>query len=167
MTNLVIVEGPDGSGKSTLIHKLVDEGMIQIVSPSRESETIFFDYLDLQIFARTEEFTAVIDRSIFTEMIYRYLDKKEPSTFDMLQMLTMFEKYNVKIVYCTNKDCFIKSIERGEDNITTLEQSKKVQELYSYLMYLLENFTDIDVIEYDYEKDTVYDILKKIYEEDY
>lgn len=152
--SLILVEGPDGSGKSTVIKNLIEKNeAFELSSPSRKSDRIYKDYQKLISMSEVVLQPILIDRSILTEIVYRHIDKSESSKFNLIELLQEFEKRNVKIIYCTNSKCFERSMSRGEDNIVDIETSNKIRESYDFIIEIIEKFTNIKVIRYDYEKD--------------
>ena len=140
----VLVEGIDGSGKSTLVKEL--SNYYTVVAPKRNDKEMF---LSLKLFYSDE--VMVFDRSILSDMVYRIFDGEEPdcSIFDIMRVL----EHSI-IIYCKNKNSYKKSIERGEDNIIDKKDSKKLSQIYDTIFSMFKVYRMCDnILEYDYEKD--------------
>ena len=152
----VLVEGIDGSGKTTLVNELNKK--YSIIRPVRPDCYIFFNE---QALTCTDE-VYVFDRSVISEMVYRIYDGDLPKC-NLRQTLHIIN--NSLIIYCKNLHSFKKSMERGEDNITSRAVSNKISQIYDTIIRMIEIYGLATVYEYDYQKQDVNNVINFI--EDY
>ena len=108
---LIIVEGGDGSGKSTLVQKLKTFNF-KIEKPAALNNRHQFEYYErLALQSIYNEENVILDRSFISELVYRVYDKKKPK----LKLSEMFAllKY-CKIILCETGTQFQDSLKRGE-----------------------------------------------------
>lgn len=151
MGRLIIVEGADGTGKTTLINKFLEQGAILVPVIAKDSENYdgIFRCWNEEVYRRDEDI--VMDRCIFTDMVYRYVKGGKPTRSSLLVILKSLSKFQSVIIHCNNKDCYKQSMVRGENFITDEKDSDKICELYNFLFFVIKNYTNIPVIEYDYD----------------
>ena len=152
----ILVEGADGSGKSTLVNEL--SKWYSIDRKKRPDYKVFFNEEAME----SKDEVYIFDRSVISELVYRTFDHEEPlcNFKDLLHIVC-----NSLIIYCKNKNSYKKSIERGEDNITEKKDAKIISNTYDVIMNMFEVYSLAVIYEYDYEKQDVYDVVKFI--EDY
>ena len=102
---MIILEGPDGSGKSTLGNMLLEDGIITklILSPGRTRKNV--PLLDqtmryMKLYSRDPR--TAIDRYLFSEMVYGPI-LREKSKFSKTQYMTLFQELMLKkttIIFC-------------------------------------------------------------------
>lgn len=159
---IIWVEGPDGSGKSTLVNKLVDTcGYNTIDLCGRMKDK----YKEAQWWYNfREEYTDtrgtyVIDRSPLSEAVYRLYDKEVPwcRDSDVRACLNLG-----KIIYCRTDNEFESAMQRGEDNIVTKESHDRICTIYDVLVDYFETIGRIPVLRYNYKTTPFNDVLKFI-----
>lgn len=154
---LVILEGPDGSGKTTLSKQLKKKGY-EVLCITR-GNNITYDYmlrlaLDRKIY--------VLDRAIVTPWVYRLLDK-EPRDVDDFNWEQVFTLLTIsKFVYCKTDIDYETSIARGEDNVTTKEKANRLKQLYEFVFDTIKLYNMSTVITYDWTNDKLNKILRFI-----
>lgn len=153
---MIILEGPDGSGKSTLAKQLEEQGYTIIKQGRGEA----FKYSTLCRICVDNKM--VFDRWGITSWVYRILNYEplDECDFDFEELMQIFR--HSTIVYCNNKHAFEFSIERGEDNVTTLERAAELQQLYNFAIATIKLYDLARVVEYDFENDSFEDLLKKL-----
>lgn len=154
---LVILEGPDGSGKSSLATQLKEAGLTLV----RQPRGIAFTYRWMRLLAKSKRAT-VFDRWGVTSWVYRLLDNEplDEVDFTFSEMCTILK--NSVIVYCTNKNAFENSIKRGETNIRTKQKAKELKRLYDFAINTIKLYKLSTVIEFDFSKDSVDELLQKL-----
>lgn len=155
---LLIIEGNEGTGKTTLINKLAEE--IPFVSV-KYPKTIKNTFQMLNNFIK-DDILYVLDRSFISDMVYRRLDHKrgQMTLYQIGQLCS--SPSGIKIVFCENKNAFENAMKRGETNITVDAVHKIVNDTFYVFRSLIENFTDIETMVYDYEYMSVNDVIEFI-----
>lgn len=157
---IVILEGVDGSGKTTLCKQLVNEGYKQIaVIGGGEYE--FYEWKR----AKNDfvEDVAISDRSFITDIAYRLFDFKPRRCMCLESMLEIL-RYDVRIVFLESGTEYEDSIARGEDNIITKFANTQIKRNYRVIADILELFTDVPIMRYDWRTQDVSDVIKFINE---
>ena len=125
---IVIVEGVDGSGKSTLCKQLSDRKYDQAVINGGNTE--FERYKNLKSSYKND--VVILDRSFITDLVYRSIDKKSRRGMDLYEICNIC-KSDVKIIYCNSGSEFEDSMTRGENIVTTSELSNKIKNCYDII----------------------------------
>ena len=154
---LVIIEGADGSGKTTLVEKLRSEGYVSVCIP-KNTACIYGVYKQLIYNSTATNF--VIDRSFITDIVYRLVLDGQPS-FNLYEISCLLSE-NMKIIYCTNDNSFNYAKERGENLICKREPHDKICKVYEYVMKFISIFADKKILKYDFEKTNFEDVLRFI-----
>ena len=146
---IIYLEGPDGSGKSTLSDALTDElitrdmPVMQIKdgkcgvdthpkSPFRNTPDQLISALAQLAYS---DMIYVLDRGPISDVIYRHFDDYKPvlnegQVVDLLSLL----KDNVKVIFCDNDIAEQKMLERGDDNPIAIEKHKEITNCYRNFM---------------------------------
>lgn len=153
---LLIVEGNEGTGKTTLINQLMDKiPFVYVKYPKEVKDT----YLMLNNFARSNQLF-VLDRSFISDLVYRRLDhKKGQMTLFQIGRLCDENEHRIKIIFCSNKNAFENAMKRGENNITVDSVHKLLDNEFYSIKNIINCFTEIETLDYDYEYDSVDDVL--------
>lgn len=154
---LVIIEGADGTGKTTLVEKLKSEGYVSVCIP-KNTFCIYSVYKQLIYNSTATNF--VIDRSFITDIVYRLVLDGQPS-FNLYEISCLLSE-NMKIIYCTNDNSFNYAKERGENLICKRETHDKICKVYEYVMKFISIFADKKILKYDFEKTNFEDVLRFI-----
>lgn len=155
---LVIVEGIDGSGKTTLCNNLKTRSC-EVIRKERGDKNLSLE--EMYYYLVTDKII-VIDRAILTPWAYRIfdggtLDKDDYCFSEALRILS-----NAKIVYCNNKNAYSWSMRRGETNIKSFDDSERLRNIYDVIIGTIKLYNLSTVFEYDFEKDSVEDVIKFI-----
>lgn len=154
---LVIIEGADGTGKTTLIEKLRSKGYVSVCIPKNTS-CIYGVYKQLIYNSNAVDFA--IDRSFITDIVYRLVLGGQPS-FGLNEITDLLSE-NMKIIYCTNDNSFNYAKKRGENLICKRETHNKICKVYEYVMKCISIFANKKILKYDFEKTNFEDVLKFI-----
>lgn len=153
---LLIIEGNEGTGKTTLIEQLSKSLVFATVKYPKEFKNTY-DMLDN--FAKSKNLF-VCDRSFISDMVYRRLDHKTGQmTLYQIGKLCCDNSCNIKIVFCFNENAFKNAIARGEDNITVESVHKTLDNEFYSVRNLINCFTCIETFDYDYEYNSVDDVV--------
>lgn len=126
---MLIIEGLDGSGKTTLVNNLLNYGW-QSLQPSNISDS-FQRYQSL--LSKSSD-KSVMDRSFISEMVYGQVlsNRTKLTEHEYYELLKLYSMYNSKIIYlCAPKNVLL--MRRNND-----EKDKFV--LAKYYIELLNEF---------------------------
>lgn len=152
---IVLIEGVDGSGKTTLCNQLRFEGYIPINIPQDEAQ-----YVEYVIHAN-DSLVYISDRSFLSDLVYRLEDGKERAGMDLYSMSEIFNR-DVKVIFCHSPTAYLDSMERGEDNITSKPRNDAINHLYNIVYRMLKTFTNVPVMDYNWKSDKLSDVIKFI-----
>lgn len=159
---LVILEGGDGSGKTTLCKTLVDCGAGKS-DVYRNDNKAYDKYISYHI---TKDII-VCDRSFITDLVYRLNDDKEREHMDLYEISDILTMRPIVIVHCETDTSFEDGMKRGEDNITDKLLADKIKDTYRIVMKMISKFTDAFVIKYDWHIDNINEIIRFINSKSY
>ena len=153
---LILVEGADGSGKTTLVNQLVEYFPTLRINMGNDHIPDFYDNLTCM----GEDI--VLDRSFITDVVYRLAldDGKETDGINMFYMEHILR--NSVVIYCKTATQFDDAKARGEDNITDLKTAQKISRYYDAVMKFINTRTSTHVIKYDWHFDTVEELVSTI-----
>ena len=156
---LIIVEGNEGTGKTTLINELSKKLVCVRVKYDKNVKGI---YQTLDNFAKHPELF-ICDRSFISDIVYRRLDhKKGQMSLFQIGKLCGDNESRIKIIFCSNKNAFKNAIERGEDNIKVESVHKVLENEFYSVKNMIRCFTNIETFDYDYEYQSVDDVIEFI-----
>lgn len=129
--NLIIFEGPDGAGKSTLAKFLSYVTNKKLVSNTHS------DPCDLKWFLnQLDKESCIIDRTFISEIVYSEAKNRERriTNRDIDILVDKLLEKRALIVYCTNRYELLvdRAFSRGEDYVNK-EELRRVIELYDYV----------------------------------
>ena len=167
---IVLVEGPDGAGKTTLINDLVDYsndkkvGCTKLTTLPRDWPDQFRLWRELFTSLRDYRLSPhiyLIDRSFLSEIIYRMVMNDKEANIKLQDVTTLMKSVSA-IVYCNHKDAYNFAKKRGEDYVTDELTHSRITNGYEIMIGVIEMFTDTDVIYYDLTLNNVVDVYNKI-----
>lgn len=156
---LVIIEGNEGTGKTTLINQLKEHMPFISVKYSKECKHMFES---LEFYAKSKQLY-VLDRGFVTDMVYRINDLRVGQT--SLQEIGVLANMS-KIIFCESDTGYEDAMKRGENNITDINQYQYIDSLFDAVLKLLSSFTRVDIMRYRYGWNSVEHVVKFIKEED-
>lgn len=153
---LILVEGADGSGKTTLVNQLNEYFPTLRINRNNDHIPDFYDNLTCM----GEDI--VLDRSFITDVVYRLAldDGKETDGIDIFYIEHIL--LDSVVVYCKTATQFDDAKARGEDNITDLKTAQKISRYYDAVMKFINTRTSTHVIKYDWHFDTVEELVSTI-----
>ena len=153
---LILVEGADGSGKTTLVNQLNKYFPTMRINRGNNHIKELYDNLTCM----NEDI--VLDRSFITDVVYR-LALDDGIGTDGINMFYMDCILRDSIViYCKTVTQFDDAKSRGEDNITDLKTAQKISRYYDGVMKFINTRTSTHVIKYDWHFDTVEELVSTI-----
>ena len=157
---LVILEGADGSGKTMLAEQLRTKGYTVFKFARGDNPS----YKTMIKFALCKE-VYILDRMFVTSWVYRILDGQALDKADF-RWDDMFTLLNVsKFIYCKTEKQFERSMERGEDNITSVEKANKLRSIYDFVFATIKLYGMSTVMDYDWTKDDIRKVYRFIEKE--
>lgn len=147
---LIFVEGPDGSGKSTLIKQLSEKYITARVPKNAETVRVWNEFQSIH-----DGVMIVFDRSPLTEIIYRSVYGPK-SSFSLEDCLTWLK--GNKIIFCDTDSAYDDAQHRGEDNVTDRVHHDTLRLRYQCLADILKQ-SGFDVYYYDWHLQDVYEIM--------
>lgn len=160
---LIIVEGPDGTGKSTLVKTLREKYKFISRKPidrNRKYQSYYWKkFLDKYSKGKG---IYVVDRCYLSELVYRLAMNDLWPNISLLNIAKLLETNNVKYIFCKNDNGYVNAKKRGEDYIKSLNEHVKVTNTYIFVQTLLEKFAKCEIYNYDYEKDNLDTLVKNI-----
>lgn len=153
---LILVEGADGSGKTTLVNQL--NAYFPTMRINREHDHIKEFYNNL--ICMKEDI--VLDRSFITDIVYRLAldDDKDTDGINIFYMDCILRESI--IIYCKTATQYDDAMHRGEDNITDLKTAQKISRYYDAVMKFINTRTSTHVIKYDWHFDSATDVISTI-----
>lgn len=154
---LILIEGNEGSGKTTLINNLLKKLPIVTIKYSKDCKKINTLY---QLLYGYNDYV-VFDRSFITDLVYRIYDKKV-GQMSLKDIGTLFDAFEIKIIFCTNEDGFENAISRGEENIKSKAAYESINQIYDNVLSMIKSFEGVEIRTYNYRYDTVDDMVNFI-----
>ena len=161
---IIYLEGPDGSGKTTLVQNIWDQLVRKYyvtigaeedipTHPKRQNRISEGElFKKLKKMAKSN-IVYVLDRGPLSDIIYRIFDEYKTVT-TLSKMLDFLVRYNNKIlmVYCHTPDAEKYMLERGDDNPVALAKHKDITRAYNLVMSLIKDKCKYNFAEYDFTK---------------
>ena len=148
---IIILEGPDGSGKTTLANTLAKQTKYPVkhcVQPKPGESGMFGMYLDL---IKSNK-NLIMDRSWYSEMVYGPVMRgtSEISYPDMYVLEHTLTKHGALIIHCTDKPEVLwrRCAKRGEDYVTNYGTFEAIHKGFNELMNVPHL---VPVVKYDYK----------------
>lgn len=157
---VILLEGADGSGKSTLYEKLKE------LLPRKGYN--FINHLDRDAIGHhlwwkkkiNSPYVYVIDRGFISELIYRPIKQDKRPNISLEEIGDICNEH-LCIVYCKTERQLADMLYRGDDYISSNEYPA-VTRNYDSLMGILTWFTRTHLVGYDWTKDNIDDLVKYI-----
>ena len=170
---IIILEGADNSGKSTLAKKLSEMFGLEVIHPGGPPKNIG------EAIARCDEQHLVMQFSMQLDVIYDrvtcisdmiYRGKSQyHEAFDYFQHLLTVQK-NVLLIYCRPSDERLKNF---DDHVTQDHEDESVVDFakanvdriigeYDFVMSRLVDNKHMDIIDYDFESENAYLVFEEI-----
>jgi thymidylate kinase len=157
--SLIILEGADGNGKTTLLKQLQRDTNLPIFySGGPKTSEVMFNMLEGLEKRAEEEQTYLCDRVPFiSEIVYSSSMGRQP----VIGITELMDYWNlpIKVIYCRlqNSDEALANMSRETKAHKPLEHTKNVEKYYDNIVegydYIMENMEKqgVDVFEYDWK----------------
>ena len=137
---IIILEGPDGAGKTTLAEKLKQQTgytYLRRAQPKTEEDKKRMMEEYIQVIKSGKN--CIFDRCWYSELIYGPImrDASVITYPQMYQLERLIAKNGAILIYCTAPEATLwkRCMRRGEDYITKHEDFRKICKEYDTLMY--------------------------------
>lgn len=156
---VVIIDGPDGSGKSTLSKKLQEKFVLGYSHDKGDLPDVKDDRL-LQHYLNAIRAGGVIDRSIMSEMVFGPLLRKKLRTDNIGAVMRELEKQNGHYILClpSPEVCMVHWSERAKTGNEFITDPQLFMWSYARFAYLARDFDC-------YARFSVYDRIAETHEE--
>lgn len=160
---LVILEGVDGSGKTTLASKLENLGFSTVRVP-KSANLSSLDWR--RILELSNTMNMVLDRSWITDIVYTIENPIEHSPWPIsLQDIASFTK-GALLIHCDSDSAFENAVARGEDKVNTIERHNRIRDLYNDIIVMIGAYcSTCKIIEYDYDDESAYAHVEELIKE--
>lgn len=124
---MIIIEGLDGTGKTTLANDLLNKNYI-LINNNLTSESHYDKYVNI---IKTSDINSVSDRSFISEMVYGKVlsGTTKLSEEEFINLVKLYSEYETKIIYLYASKKIL--LERRKDDF---KDSKVIFHLYQELM---------------------------------
>lgn len=153
---LILVEGADGSGKTTLVNKLNEHFPVMRINRNYDNVKKFYD----KLIALNENI--VLDRSFITDVVYRLALDDDIDTDGINIFYMDYILRNSVVIYCKTITQFHDAKERGEDNITDFKTAVMISNYYDAVMKFINTRTSANVLTYNWQCDDYETLVKSI-----
>ncbi len=132
---MIIIEGLDGTGKTTLANDLLNKNYI-LINNNLTSESHYDKYVNI---IKTSDINSVSDRSFISEMVYGKVLSgiTKLSEEEFINLVKLYSEYETKIIYLYALKKIL--LERRKDDF---KDSKVIFHLYQELMDEFERRLD-------------------------
>lgn len=170
---IVILEGPDGSGKSTLTNNLYSyfskiietdkDGESRVETrPGRIKKTKDELMIELERMANSKKLY-LLDRSPISDIVYRVFDDYQP-VFSLKDLMSFINRNisRVFIIRCRVDDSYNIMRKRGDDNPVALYRYDEICKVYQIIFDAISSITSIRT--FDFTKSCKNDLFIEIVE---
>lgn len=155
---IILLEGVDGSGKTTLYRELQKEFNYNFIKGLPRDDNGHYLWWKKKI---ESPYIYFIDRGFISEWVYRPIkDDAEPNI--SLEEIGNLCSRNLLVLWCNNKNGYKNILERGDDYINNKKEYDMIVNRYIQVITTINWFTNSCIYEYDYEKDSLEELLKYI-----
>lgn len=151
---IIIIEGADGAGKTTLAQKIKDQTgylMMHRTQPKTEEDKKRMMDEYMQVIKAGKN--CIFDRSWYSEMVYGPVMRDESviTYLQMYELERMLAKHGALVIYCTAPEATLwkRCLKRGEDYITSPDTFHAICTGFDKLMYDVPHY--IPVLTYEYK----------------
>lgn len=151
---IIILEGPDGSGKTTLANKLAEQtgyDVVHMSMPKSEEEKVKMFSMYKQ--ALEESDNVIFDRCWYSEMAYGPVMRGASyiSHNNMYELENILAKKGAIVIYCKDnpKTLWSRCMRRGEDYVTKFRSFLEI--CYNFEVLFRKTEHKVPVVYYSYK----------------
>ena len=164
---LIIVEGPDGSGKTTLVNEINKKGIAKKIYGTHKDMpnqySLWFNLMYKCVNDKRNNY--IIDRCFLSDWAYR-ISMNDGKPYITLEEITELLKIpNVIYIFCDTDNAYELSQIRGDEYVNDKFKHSKLRNVYNFIKTTIEKFCNIKCIKYDLKKDTITNIYNMLSEE--
>ena len=157
---LVIVEGPDGTGKTTLVKELCEHyNYLKVNDITKDTPSQFRMWNILMEECVKSYKKYVIDRCFLSDWAYRLVKNDSFRSLDLYEISSLLNRPDVIYVFCNNDNAYTFAKNRGEYYIKSKEEHDKITNSYNFIKDTMLKFTNVKVIDYDFTKNNMQDLI--------
>lgn len=150
---IIIIEGPDGSGKTTLANKIKEQTGYMLLHRSHHTDakpdSLFDEYAQVIKAGKN----CIMDRGWYSEMVYGPVmrDGSLITYPQMYELERLLAKSGALLIYCTapERTLWKRCCLRGEDYVTSKSAFERICKGFDALMYDVPHY--IPVLTYEYK----------------
>lgn len=151
---IIIIEGPDGAGKTTLANKISEQtGFMLLHRTQPKTEEDKKRMMDEYVQVIKANKNCIMDRCWYSEMVYGPImrDASVISFVQMYELENLLARNGALIIHCTAPEHVLwkRCLKRGEDYIKDRETLKKIHDFFEDLMHKIPH--KVPVLKYEYE----------------
>ena len=151
---IIIIEGPDGAGKTTLANKIKDQtGFMLLHRTQPKTEEDKQRMMDEYVQVIKAGKNCILDRSWYSEMVYGPVmrDTSVITYPQMYELERLLARNGALLIHCTAPEAALwkRCLRRGEDYITDRDTFHKICNGFDQLMYDVPHH--IPVLTYEYK----------------
>jgi thymidylate kinase len=158
---MIILEGPDGSGKTTLGKRLKEDKIVDafIESPGRTRGPVPLMEQTRRYMERYKKSPVVVDRFLFSELVYGPIlrEKSQFSIKDQLEVMQQIMMNHIPIIFCLPRSYEVLK-PTLEENPKVIENLPKIFDSYKNYMEQAMQMYNL-TFRYDLNDRNGYDVL--------
>lgn len=162
---IIYLEGPDGSGKSTLClsasEMLRESGYVvddnaNVLVPTHPKLDNRLN--EKQLFAQLKEmanskYVYIIDRCMISDYVYRVFDSfNTVTTFAKIIKFLKDYAHKILLIYCNNKKAEKYMLERGDESPIAIQHHSEISKVFDIVMDSIKPVMPYTFIHYDFTK---------------
>jgi thymidylate kinase len=158
---IIVIEGPDGTGKTTLAREIYDQTKGHVLHCTWNKDWDMKQYFTeiLETARKLEKYqTVVIDRWAPSEWVYGHVFRGGPQ-FDIFEFLDSQDLTDIKWIICKNVNAVFNHVKNSKERV----------EMFDDMTDVVSNFTlfsfdtpQLDWIEYDFDKNDTKEFVKDL-----
>ena len=150
---IIILEGPDGSGKTTLANTIHRQTGYQLLHRSHKTDANATSLFDEYAQVIKSGKNVIMDRSWYSEMVYGPVMRKSSAiTYpQMYELERLAAKNGAIIIHCTAPESVLwkRCLRRGEDYVTNRDTFHAICTGFDQLMHSMPHLITVTTYEYE------------------